>query len=521
MIAPLKRAVAGQRRFIRLGMVCAVLASLSAVGLLALSGWFLVGAALAGMAGSLAVQGFNYLLPSAGIRAAAILRTGTRYGERMLGHRAALYALAQVRAALFAAVAARALAGHEAGRSGTLANQLGKEVDALEDAVIRQVSRPGAWAAALAGLASVLALGWRCGVILLVALILMRMTGRSMAARLLPQAQRRAAQAHAALQADYADMAGPGADIAIYGLGANMAATLEKSARGHDRARMELARAEGMIVAVQTLIAMIAVPMIALVARAGPPVFALGLLGAMAALEAWSALVQTDMRGHDLARAQQHLADLVDDGTVARLPDLPPAPALMLCGQSVPAGSRVLLSGASGAGKTRLIETLVGLRQDAPQDLAVAGLDPRGLGLAALRPVFALAGQDAPLIAGSLADNLLLARPGLDEQALWEALGVACVEDVVRALPDGLDQWLGGDGARLSGGQRRRIVLARALLARRPWLVLDEPSEGLDVQTEARLADALDLWLRQHDTGLLLISHRPAMARLADMTIHV
>jgi ATP-binding cassette subfamily C protein CydC len=73
--------VAGQRRFIRLGMVCAVLASLSAVGLLALSGWFLVGAALAGMAGPLAVQGFNYLLPSAGIRAAAILRTGTRYGE--------------------------------------------------------------------------------------------------------------------------------------------------------------------------------------------------------------------------------------------------------------------------------------------------------------------------------------------------------------------------------------------------------------------------------------------------------
>jgi hypothetical protein len=112
---PLKRAMAGQRRFIRLGMVCAVLASLSAVGLLALSGWFLVGAALAGMAGSLAVQGFNYLLPSAGIRAAAILRTGTRYGERMLGHRAALYALAQVRAVLFAAVAARRWPGMRPG----------------------------------------------------------------------------------------------------------------------------------------------------------------------------------------------------------------------------------------------------------------------------------------------------------------------------------------------------------------------------------------------------------------------
>jgi ATP-binding cassette subfamily C protein CydC len=143
-----------------------------------------------------------------------------------------------------------------------------------------------------------------------------------------------------------------------------------------------------------------------------------------------------DMRGHDLARAQHHLAKLDEEIAIAPLPCLP-RPALTLCGQSFPAGSRVLVRGASGAGKTRLLETLVGLRQDAPQDLAVAGTDPRELGLAALRPIFALAGQDAPMIAGSIADNLLLARPGLDEKALWDALRVACVDDVVRALPMG------------------------------------------------------------------------------------
>jgi ABC-type transport system involved in cytochrome bd biosynthesis fused ATPase/permease subunit len=128
----------------------------------------------------------------------------------------------------FARVAARALAGHDAGRSGMLANQLGKEVDALEDGVIRQVSRPGAWTGALAGLVAAMALGWRCGVILLIALILMRLAGRVMAARLLPDPLNRAATAHAALQADYADMAGPGADIAIYGLGPAMAAALTR-----------------------------------------------------------------------------------------------------------------------------------------------------------------------------------------------------------------------------------------------------------------------------------------------------
>jgi ATP-binding cassette subfamily C protein CydC len=323
MIAPLRQAMMGQRRSIRLGMACAVVASLSAVGLLALSGWFLVGAALAGLAGPVAVAGFNYLLPSAGIRAAAIMRTTSRYGERMLGHRAALYALAKVRAALFAAVAARTLAGHDAGRSGTLANRLGKDVDALEEAVIRQVSRPGAWAGALAGLTAALILGWHCGAILLAALIVMRLAGRGMAARLLPEPQRRTAAAHAALQADYADMAGPAADVAIYGLGPAMAAALEPSALAYDDARMDETWAEGMISAVQTMIAAATVALIAVSAQTTPALFALGMLGAMAALEAWGALVMNDMRGHDLARAQHHLAELDEEIAIAPLPCLP------------------------------------------------------------------------------------------------------------------------------------------------------------------------------------------------------
>ena len=136
-----------------------------------------------------------------------------------------------------------------------------------------------------------------------------------------------------------------------------------------------------------------------------------------------------------------------------------------------------------------------------------------------MRPVFALAPQDAALIAGSVADNLGLARSGLNDDAMWQALRVACADDVVRALPDGLQQWLGGDGARLSGGQRRRITLARALLADRPWLVLDEPSEGLDSATEARLVASLRAWLSETGKGLVLVSHRPAMAALADLVV--
>ena len=517
----LQHAMAGQTRIIRLGILCAVLAALSSVGLLAVSGWFLAGSAAAGLGGVLAAQGFNYLLPSAAIRAAAILRTGTRYGERMFSHRAALFALAQVRTALFGIVATKALAGHQAGRSGAIANRLGRDVDALEDAVIRQVSRPGAWSAAVAGLAAALVMGWQAGVILLATLAAMRWAARTLAARRLPDALDRAAATHAALQADYADMAGPCADIAVYGLAPAMAEALAKEADKHELARRDVARAEGLIGASQTLLAALGLALMAGTAQAPAPMLALGLLAAMAALEAWAALAATDVRGHHLALAQSHLATLTAplDKPDRTEPRLPPAPDLMLCGQTIPYGRRVLVQGPSGAGKTRLIETLVGLRHDAPQPLGIAGEDAAQAGLATLRPIFALAGQDAQLIAGSVADNLGLARPGLDDDAMGRALRVACADDVVRALPDGLRQWLGGDGARLSGGQRRRIALARALLADRPWLVLDEPSEGLDSATEARLVASLDRWLTQTGKGLVLISHRPAMAALADLAV--
>jgi len=98
---------------------------------------------------------------------------------------------------------------------------------------------------------------------------------------------------------------------------------------------------------------------------------------------------------------------------------------------------------------------------------------------------------------------------------MWSALEIACLAETVRTMPNGLETWLGADGARLSGGQRKRLSLARALLAEKPWLVLDEPSEGLDLEAEQRLAINLDAWLRDTGTGLVLVNHRPGLDWLA------
>jgi len=510
--------LARQKGVMRAAMICAGLAALAAVGLLGVAGWFLVGAAVASAAGAGAVSAFNYLLPSAAIRAAAIIRTGGRYGERMLGHRAALFALADLRMALFSGLAQAALMGRDPGRSGMMAARFGRDVDLLEDAAIRRVARVGAWAGALMALAIVAMLGWRSALVMGLGMTAMRVAGRMMA-KTLPPLQARAAQAHAAIQADYADMAVPTADIAVYELAPRMVAALQNSAAVQAQAEHVLARAEARLTSVQTILAGMVLVVIVLVAKASAPVLALGLLAAMAGLEAWAGLASHDARAGEVLAAEHRLSAIGAAPAVKTSAPVTENPVLTICGQVLAPGSRLAIAGPSGVGKTRLMETLAGLRSDAPQRLMVDGMDPRELGLTYLRQIFALMPQDAPLIAGNIADNLALAHPGITREAMEKALWIACADDVVRALPDGLVQWLGGDGARLSGGQRRRIALARSLLAQRPWLMLDEPSEGLDAATEALLIDRLGQWLDQTGTGLILISHRPAMMQLTHQTI--
>ena len=133
--ALLRSARAGQRRAVLLGMAAAAVAALSAIGLLAVSGWFLTGAAIAGLTGAAAVKAFNYLVPSAAIRGLAILRTLSRYGERLFSHQAMLFALAEVRAALFARLIAAPPATALLHNRGDVAARLGGDVETLEEAL--------------------------------------------------------------------------------------------------------------------------------------------------------------------------------------------------------------------------------------------------------------------------------------------------------------------------------------------------------------------------------------------------
>jgi ATP-binding cassette subfamily C protein CydC len=104
---------------------------------------------------------------------------------------------------------------------------------------------------------------------------------------------------------------------------------------------------------------------------------------------------------------------------------------------------------------------------------------------------------------------------------MWEALRDAALDERIRAAPAGLNAWLGDNGERLSGGERRRLSLARAFLRPAPWLLLDEPTEGLDAATEAVVLDRLAARLDRTGQGVVLVSHRPAPLAICRRTLNL
>ncbi|MGH9092682.1 MAG: amino acid ABC transporter ATP-binding/permease protein, partial [Acidimicrobiales bacterium] len=171
-----------------------------------------------------------------------------------------------------------------------------------------------------------------------------------------------------------------------------------------------------------------------------------------------------------------------------------------------PSGTRTAVVGASGAGKSSVVHALLRFWPLSSGSASLGGTPVDRLAQADVRRAVALVDQDARLFAGSLRDNVVLGRPDAQDEEVARALRLAQLEAWVATLPEGLATPVGEQGARVSGGQRRRIALARALLTGAPVLVLDEPTAGLDQETAGRLlADVLAAG--DHRT-VLMITHR-------------
>ncbi|QIP85660.1 thiol reductant ABC exporter subunit CydD [Streptomyces sp. Tu 2975] len=184
---------------------------------------------------------------------------------------------------------------------------------------------------------------------------------------------------------------------------------------------------------------------------------------------------------------------------------------------AVEPGETVALVGESGVGKSTLLDVLLGFTDPAEGRVRVGGTDLADLDMEEWRRQIAWVPQLPYLFAGSIAENVRLARPGADDAAVVGALREAGAYDFVVALPEGPDTLIGEDGAGLSAGQRQRLALARAFLADRPLLLLDEPTAALDGATEAGIVEAVGR-LAEGRTVLLVV-HRPALLAVADRVV--
>ena len=503
-----------QRRRLRLAAAAGAVVSVAAVGLLGLSGWFITGAAFAGAAGGLAVQSFNYLTPSAIIRLLAILRTGARYVERVAGHEAALKALARLRPQLFQALASAPPERALALSSGDASARLVQDVDAVQTLFVR-LSAPWALGAGVA--ASVLLAAMATPLAALVLLGAMGLTwgGAAVIARRRAEPAGRAAQAAVALLKDrLSALEAVAPELKAYALDGWAAQQVAQAAAVRDRALIDQAQAGGWMAAWQAGVTGLAVAAVVPATHGAPlPLTALAALAAVMGLESLAGLIGALHQNGAAAEAQDRLDDLLpDEAPRVRAAPRDKTMRLDALATDLSPPVRLGLFGASGAGKTTLVERLIGLRTAPEGEARLGCIDIADLAPDARRALFAYAAQDVRLIEGTIRQNLILAGPA-DEAAMWRALDDAALAQRVRADPLGLDAPVGVNGERLSGGERRRLGLARAYLRDAPWLMLDEPTEGLDAATEAQVLAALTRRLSERGQGLILVSHRlPPMA---------
>ncbi len=510
------------------GILLTAAAAAAGAGLLAVSGQLIAGAGLAG----LGLIVFDTFGPSAEIRFFAVARTLLRYGERMASHDATLRFLADLRIDVFRGLAA-GFRGTE--RPAVLFNRLTGDLDSLDGVMIRLAIPVIAGLLVLAGAAAIL---WTIDPVLALAVTVPIALGGLLAP--LAAASRATAEVRRKLFAldaarvRIADIDRGRASLAASGGLATRLAGVEDAFDRAAAADLRLAALDRALRVAAGLGAHAGLVGAALAAAPLTGTGALTGLGFTAVLLAAFALgeVVAPVRGVALdfgrwAVAARRLMPLVGSA-VAGLP--PAAAALRPPGieldrvavrrpgagaarledvrLSVAPGERVALVGPSGSGKSTVIGVLAGVVPAASGRVCLSG---------DAAPRIAWLGQRTELFRGTVAENLRLADPEADDERLCAVLRAARLLEALG--PEGLGRRLGDEGSGLSGGERRRLALARLMLQEPDLVLLDEPTEGLDEETAAAVFSEILGWCAGRT--LLYATHRPGEAALADRVVTV
>ncbi|HUD42145.1 MAG TPA: thiol reductant ABC exporter subunit CydC [Dokdonella sp.] len=510
------------------------LAVLASLGLLALSGWFITAAAVAG-AGAATAAVFDIFRPGAVIRLCAIVRTAGRYGERLLSHDAVLGLLADLRLVCYRALARLAPEPLARWSEGELLQRAIADVESLDEAPLR-AWLPLGWMLLVLALVLVLigyvspALMLAAAPWLVAAAIGVPLASSLLAARAMRELAARAGQRREAL----IDLMRGLTTLCLYGaFEARRDAwrALDQAVIGRRlRHRVLEACAQALIV---LLVGLGGWQLLRsgdrLVAggTVAAPWLVMAVLASLATLEAFAPVAGALLAQARSRAAQRRLGDLADARPALRFEGAVPTPAragaLQLRGVArrhpgradgivpfdldLPAGTRLVVEGRSGAGKSTLLKLLARVVDPDAGRIVLDGVPLPDYREDALRASVALLPQRPHLFAMSVADNLGLGDPRIDRAHMRAALEAVALGDWLDGLPHGFDTRLGEYGTGLSGGEARRVALASVLLRGTPLVLLDEPFEGLDAETEAAVVAGVDRWVGAGT--LIVVSHRP------------
>lgn len=544
-LARVARAAAGLGWWFALSALIGVATVAAGVGLVGTAGWLIATAALAPPLGTLRVA-------IAGVRFFGLARAVLRYLDRVVAHGLALRLLERLRGWILACLEPLAPGRLLELRSADLLAHLIGDVELLEQLPVRGLTPPVVTLLAAVGAGLLVgAVEPRLGVLLAASLVAVAVVVPAVSLFAARAAGRRSTACPSSLVPAMVDAIQGAAELTVWRREDAFLAHADELSAAHTRSELERARITsggGAALALlgqltPWLLLVVGVERLARGAISGVEL-AVVVLVALAVFEVLEPLpAAAAALGHQAAAAGRVMA-LIDRPPTVREPCRPlrrepsrrhygalgvvirgvgfrhqHATLASLTGLDleIRAGTSLAIVGPSGAGKTTLGRLLVRVWDPTAGAIELDGVDLRDWRLAALRRTVVLLGQETRLFAGTIRDNLRLAAPAADDRALGAACRAAGLEADLAALPAGLGSWIGEGGLTLSGGQRRRLEIARTWLADPAVVVLDEPTAHLDPVTEARVLASFASLLEGRTA--VVITHRLGVAARADRVV--
>ncbi|MCF7506264.1 cysteine/glutathione ABC transporter ATP-binding protein/permease CydC [Vibrio sp. L3-7] len=513
-----------------LGMLLAFATLSASIGLLTLSGWFISASAVAGL--TIARETFNYMLPGGGVRGLAMSRTAGRWGERVVSHNATFKLLTDLRIFFFKKLAPLIPGRISNLRDADLLNRLVADVDAMDHVYLRLVSPVTVGVFGIFFLTLFLmwfdsSLGLILGSILLIMLlvwpILFYKLGKRNGGEL--------TQNKADLRVTTLDWIEGYSELTLFGAEERYRNAILETQRKLMANQFVNANLTGMASAALmlfnglTLVLMLWLAADGVGGNAPDPFIALMAFATMASFEllmpiagAFQHLGQTLSSARRLNEvilsepevqfAEEKLdinkpLDITFSNVTFNYPDSERS-ILKAVDLTIPATHKVAIVGQTGSGKSTLIQLLTRYWDPKKGYISIAGIELTQWNESQLRESISVVSQRVDILNGTLRDNLLIARPEATDDHLANILKDVGLEKLLEN--NALDSWLGDGGRQLSGGEKRRIGIARAILHDAPILLLDEPTEGLDKQTEQNIMALFE----KHFEGktVIFITHR-------------